>query len=293
MNSLQHVLRFIGFPVGSMGGVAPVQQRRPRAFSDAALTAEGSRSALRSRVAALMQKNRQLEANGDAKTRLFAAAIHDLRQPLQSLVLFSDALSDGEADADRLQRIDQIRQSVDSLDRLFTGLLDLTQIDAGRMLPDCRDLALDPLLQELHRNFHAVAQAQGLRLVVRRTQADAHVDAMMLTRILNNLVCNALRHTRTGGVLVGTRLDRDGVRIDVCDTGIGIAPQHQTRVFDAFYRVHSTAATASGDSMGLGLGLATVQRLAELQRATVRLRSRPGRGTVVSVLLPSPRAALA
>lgn len=291
MNSLQHVLRFIGFPVNAAGGGAPGKQRRPRAFGDAAMAAEGSRPALRSRIAALVQKNRQLEATGDARTRLFAAAIHDLRQPLQSLVLFSDALADGEADAGRLQRIEQIRQSVESLDRLFTGLLDLTQIDAGRMLPDCRDLALDPLLQELHRNFHAVAEAQGLRLVVRRTRASAHGDALMLTRILNNLVCNALRHTRTGGVLVGVRLDRGGVRIEVCDTGIGIAPQHQTRVFDAFYRVHSTGAAASGD--GMGLGLATVQRLAELQGATVRLRSRPGRGTVVSVLLPPPRAALA
>ena len=290
MNSLQHVLRFIGFPVNPPGSVATGARRRARTLGDGALAAGGSASALRARIAALVQKNRQLEATGEAKTRLFAAAIHDLRQPLQTLVLFSDALCDGEADAGRLQRIAQIRQSVDSLDRLFTGLLDLTQLDAGRMLPDCRDLALDPLLQELQHNFQAVAQAQGLRLVVRPTQARAQGDALMLTRILNNLVCNALRHTRSGGVLVGTRPDRHGVRIDVCDTGIGIAAQHQTRVFDEFYRVHAPGRAACGD--GMGLGLATVQRLAELQGASVRLRSRPGRGTVVSVLLPAARAAI-
>ncbi|MGJ7582615.1 sensor histidine kinase [Variovorax sp. RHLX14] len=220
-----------------------------------------------------------------AKTRLFAAAIHDLRQPLQALMLFSDALSGDEVDPTRLQRINQIRQSIDLLDRLFTGLLDLTQLDEGRILPKCRDLPLDPLFDEVRQSFQAMAEAKGLKLVVRHTQACVHGDGMMLTRILNNLVSNALRHTHSGGVIVGTRNQKGGVRIDVCDTGIGIAPQHHARVFNEFYRVESAGPVAQSD--GLGIGLATVQRLADLQGATVRLRSQPGRGTVVSVLLPA------
>jgi signal transduction histidine kinase len=291
MNLLQHMLRFIGFSMDVTGDTLALSHRQAHGFNDASHSVSGSRSALKARITALVQKNQLIEATSTAKTRLFAAAIHDLRQPLQALMLFSDALSEDEVDPTRLQRIDRIRQSVDSLDRLFTGLLDLTQIDAGRMLPECRDLALDPLLDEVRLSFQAVAEAQGLRLVVRHTDAQVHGDGMMLTRILNNLVCNALRHTHGGGVIVGTRRHQGGTRIDVCDTGIGIAPQHQSRVFDEFYRVAPSGPAAHGD--GLGLGLATVQRLADLQGATVRLRSRPGRGTVVSVLLPAAHAAKA
>jgi signal transduction histidine kinase len=238
-------------------------------------------------MAELLRKNQLLETSGRAKVCLFAAAIHDLRQPLQALMLFSNALSSADLDTDRLhRRIEQIRQSVDFLDRLLTGLLDLTQIEAGRTPPRCADLALDPLLDEVRHHFRAVAEAQGVRLVVRPTGAWARCDGVMLARILNNLVSNSLRHTHHGGVLVGTRRHREGIRIDVCDTGVGIPPQHQARVFEAFYRI-DTPEQSAACGRGLGLGLATVQRLADLQGATVRLRSRPGQGTVVSVVLPA------
>lgn len=288
MNSLQQMLQFIKFPLNPTENTFAWTHRQVAVFDELSHGVNVGRTALEGRVDELIQRNRQVEATSMAKTRLFAAAIHDLRQPLQALILFTDALSEDEADPVRLQRIEQIRRSVDSLDRLFTGLLDLTQIDAGRMLPECRDLALEPLLDEVRHSFQAVAQAQGLRLVVRHTRARVHGDCMMLTRILNNLVCNALRHTQVGGVVVGTRHHEGGIRIDVCDTGIGIAPQHQSRVFSEFYKVRASGSGTQGE--GLGLGLATVQRLADLQGATVRLRSRPGRGTVVSVLLPSARA---
>jgi CheY-like chemotaxis protein len=111
----------------------------------------------------------------------------------------------------------------------------------------------------------------------------------MLGRILNNLVSNALRYTPEGGVLVAARR-RSGnqVRVDVWDTGIGIAAEHQARVFDEFYRVenHCDAAPGDGPRRGLGLGLSTVQRLAELIGSDVQLRSRPRRGSVFSFVLP-------
>lgn len=248
----------------------------------------GSRSALMARIALLTQKNQQIEAASREKTRLFAAAIHDLRQPLQALMLFSDALSGAEVDSTRLRRMHQIRQSVDLLDRLFTGLLDITQLDMGQTLPQCRDLPLDPLFAEVRQSFQSVAEAKGLRLVVRHTHAWMHGDGMMVTRMLNNLVSNALRYTHTGGIIVGTRNEQGRTRIDVCDTGIGIAPQHQAHVFNEFYRIESTGPIAQRE--GAGLGLAIVQRLADLQGATVRLRSTLGRGTVVSVLLPTALA---
>lgn len=288
MISLAQFLRSIGFPVSAMGGRLVWTHQPAPAFEEDPNGISGSRSALKARIALLTQKNRQIEATSMGKTRLFAAAIHDLRQPLQALMLFSDALSGDEVDPTRLQRINQIRESINSLDRLFTGLLDLTQIDSGRMLPECRDLPLDPLLDEMRQRFQAVAEAKGLKLVVRNTQARVHGDSMMITRILDNLVSNALRHTHSGGVIVGTRHQHRGTRIDVCDTGIGIAPQHQARVFNEFYRIESSGPIAQQD--GLGLGLAIVRRLADLQGATVRLQSQLGRGTVVSVLLPKAQA---
>jgi signal transduction histidine kinase len=291
MNSLQHMLRFFGFPLPVPIEGTSQLHRRGNTFDSGPLPVRAPPPELQPPVeqamAELLRKNQLLETSGRAKVCLFAAAIHDLRQPLQALMLFSNALSSADLDTDRLhRRIEQIRQSVDFLDRLLTGLLDLTQIEAGRTPPRCADLLLD----EVRHHFRAVAEAQGVRLVVRPTGAWARCDGVMLARILNNLVSNSLRHTHHGGVLVGARRHREGIRIDVCDTGVGIPPQHQTRVFEAFYRIDAPEQSAAR-GRGLGLGLATVQRLADLQGATVRLRSRPGQGTVVSVVLPAARSA--
>lgn len=295
MNPLQHMLRFLGLPVPVQVQVQ-VQEavrgsRGSSAFDGSPLPVRSPPSALQPSVeqalAELVRRNQLLEDSSQAKACLFAAALHDLRQPLQALMLFTEALSSADLDAGQLHlRIGQIRQSVDFLDRLLTGMLDLAQIDAGGTRPACADLPLDPLFDELRHHFCAVAESRGVRLVVRPTSAWARCDGVMLTRILNNLVSNALRHTHHGGVLVGARRHREGVRIDVCDTGIGIPAQHQARVFEAFYRIDSPERPAAHEC-GLGLGLATVQRLADLQEARVRLRSRPGRGTVMSVVLPA------
>jgi len=224
----------------------------------------------------------RLQAENEAKTRLFAAAVHDLRQPLQALMLFSEALGEEKRQSlEQLRRVARVRQSVASLDRLCADLLNLSQIDAGQLAPRTGEVALTPLFDELRHTFRPVALERGLRLVVRPCANWVRGDGVMLTRILNNLVCNAIRHTASGGVLVGARRSGDCVRIDVCDTGVGIAPEQQSQVFRAFYPAHS----GSADSQGYGLGLATVRQLAELQGAKVVLRSRPDRGTTVSIFL--------
>src|SRR5690606_847646 len=131
------------------------------------------------------------------------------------------------------------------------------------------------------------------RLIVRKTDAWVRTDRTMLARILNNLVSNALRYTDEGGVLVGVRHQDSGrLRIDVWDTGTGIAPEHQAQVFDEFYQVSSCGDDGGERKRGLGLGLATVRRLAELVGCDVRLASRPRVGTVVSVVLDTSQARL-
>lgn len=266
--------------------------RLQHGFNVAAQALADSRKTMESQIASATQelalKNAQLEAANQGKTRLLAAASHDLRQPLHALTLFSDALRTDETDPLRVSRIESIQECVHSLDRLFSELLNLSQIDAGAVKVQRIAFPLDRLFDDISRNFRPQAEEQGLRLVVRKTDAWIDCDYVMLSRILNNLVSNALRHTLQGGVLVGARRSGSQVRIDVWDTGVGIAPEHQDKVFEEFYQVD---AASSRGSRGLGLGLATVRRLCDLLGMPLRLTSRVGRGTLVSVAAPRARPA--
>lgn len=276
-------------------GTAEVRHLQ-QGFNQAARALAESHWLLQSRVneatAELARKNQQLEVASQAKTRLLAAASHDLRQPLHALTLFSDGLANGEHDPVKLQRIGHIRECVDSLDRLFSELLNLSQLDAGVLQPQWIDFPLDRLFEEISRNFRPVAEQQGLRLVARKTDVWVRCDYVMLSRILNNLVSNSLRHTIEGGVLIGARRRGRGVRIDVVDTGVGIAVHHQARVFEEFYQVEPTGGQASRGARGMGLGLATVQRLAELLNTRVELSSKLHQGTCVRMLVRSAPVAL-
>ena len=278
----------------SVEGTTEVR-RLQRGFNQAASALVQSQRMLQSRIgdatAELARKNEQLEIASQAKTRLLAAASHDLRQPLHALTLFSDGLANGETDPSRLQRIEHIKECVDSLDRLFSELLNLSQLDAGVLQPQWADFPLDRLFDEISRNFRAVAEQQNLRLVARKTDLWVRCDYVMLSRILNNLVSNSLRHTVEGGVLIGARRRGKGVRIDVWDTGIGIAPQHQQKVFEEFYQVDQGKQATRG-ARGMGLGLATVQRLAALLNTRVELISRPKKGTSVRVLVRAAAPAI-
>ncbi len=237
----------------------------------------------------LARKNAALEAASVAKARFLAAASHDLRQPLYALTLFSSSLAVDERDPIRLDRIAHIQECVEALDHLFSELLDLSRLETGAMQIDIREFPLDHVFEEVSRNFRMIAEQHGLRLVMRATHLWVRSDRTMLARILNNLVSNALRYTQQGGVLVVARHRADGtLRVDVWDTGSGIEPEHQARVFDEFYRVESNGHGEhdTGPRRGLGLGLATVQRLAELLDTRVQLKSVPGRGSVFSFHLP-------
>ncbi|HEY9133446.1 MAG TPA: hybrid sensor histidine kinase/response regulator [Dyella sp.] len=241
----------------------------------------------------LARKNAALEAASVAKARFLAAASHDLRQPLYALTLFSSSLAVDERDPVRLDRIAHIQECVEALDHLFSELLDLSRLETGAMQLEIGEFPLDHVFEEVSRNFRLIAEQHDLRLVMRATPLWVRTDRTMLARILNNLVSNALRYTVSGGVLVAARKRLDGtVRIDVWDTGSGIAPEHQIRVFDEFYRIdtHGIGEHDSGPRRGLGLGLATVQRLAELLDTNVTLKSRVGRGSVFSFLLPAAPA---
>jgi signal transduction histidine kinase len=217
-----------------------------------------------------------------AKTQFFAAASHDLRQPLHAMGLFAAALADKTLDGEMRNMVASINTSVDALEALFNELLDISKIDAGAIRPKNETFALNPLLQRLRIDFKAEAEAKGIDLRVRQSGAMVCSDALLLERVLRNLINNAIRYTRNGGILVGVRRHGANWRIEIWDTGIGIAPEQTDKVFDEFYQVGNPERDRR---KGLGLGLSIVRRLAELLGHTLTLRSRQGHGTVFTLEL--------
>lgn len=264
-----------------------------RGFNHAAATLfdiqRGMQEQISEATKELAQKNTALEAVSVTRSRFLAAASHDLRQPLYALTLFSAALAVDEHDPQRLDRIAHIQECVQSLDHLFGELLDLSRLEAGAVQIEVSEFPLERAFAEVGRTFGMVAEQRGLALRMHPTQLWVRSDRVMLTRILSNLVSNALRFTHHGGALIGIRRSgADRVRVEVWDTGSGIAPEHMSSVFDEFYRIddHSGTGLTDGSQSGLGLGLATVQRLAQLLDTTVQAESRLGRGSVFHFELP-------
>lgn len=231
------------------------------------------------------------EAATRAKARLLAAASHDLRQPVHSLGLFAGTLEElgrrpalAPPDVGRIAA--SMQRALGALGGLLNALLDLSRLDAGTVAPKPAALALDDLLDTLQSQYTGPARAQGLSFSVAGCRLWVETDRGLLLQVLSNLCTNALRYNRRGGrVLVGCRRRAGGrVAIQVLDTGIGIAPEEQPRVFGEFYQV---AGVGRGREQGLGLGLAIVQRTARLLGGELMLRSVPGRGSCFALTLPT------
>ena len=225
----------------------------------------------------------QAEQSNIAKSRFFAAASHDLRQPLHSLGLFGAALDEDVTSPTAREKVRGIRESIAALESLFDALLDLSRLDAGTVTAQPHNVALQPLFNRLAREFHGEAVERELRLRFVPTRAVVRTDPLLLERILTNLVANALRYTVRGGVVVGLRRRGGRAAIAVCDTGVGIEPDKQQHVFEEFYQVNNPGRDRR---RGLGLGLAIVRRLALLLEHRLSMRSVPGRGTCFSIELP-------
>lgn len=174
-----------------------------------------------------------------SKSLFFAAANHDLRQPLHSLGLFATALRNASTGRSSQRLIDQILQCTESLEQLFDNVLDISKLDAGQVEVKREVVAADSVLDRLRSTFAVPAEEKGLRFSVRRSKAMLATDATLLFRVLSNLVANALRYTERGGVVVACR-KRNGVAcIEVWDTGIGIPSEQHERIFEEFYQLNN------------------------------------------------------
>jgi signal transduction histidine kinase len=212
------------------------------------------------------------------KSVFLAAASHDLRQPLQSLRLYLDTLTRQlTTDKARLLAV-RLSTILDSTRDLLNSLMDLSALESGSVAPAMQRRRLSNLVEEIAAESRIVAEKKGLALRLRNCPAATIVktDPLMLTRVLRNLVANAIRHTANGQILIACRVRRDHVCVQVWDTGPGISAERTKQIFKAFYSRH-----ALGE--GLGLGLWIVARTAHLLQHEVSVRSKLGKGSVFSV----------
>jgi signal transduction histidine kinase/CheY-like chemotaxis protein len=246
---------------------------------------------LRTETAIAEAARREAEAANRAKTQFFAAASHDLRQPLHALGLFAEALRQKSRDDETMQLINSINGSVDALDGLFSELLDITKIDTGGVEARPTDFQLDEVFRKIKLHFEPIAFEKGLLLHVRGGHRHAYADPLLVERIVRNLTVNAIRYTNDGGVLVCARARGSKLLLQVWDTGVGIREADRERIFDEFVQLHDADASAvPNQRKGLGLGLSIVRRLSALMNAPLTLRSQSGRGTVFTLEVPQGRA---
>ena len=250
-----------------------------------------------------LQKTRAEEASA-AKTRFLAAASHDLRQPVHAVALLSGALFESLAarpdTAASMGLLTRLQSGVNQFSDVVDEILDVARSDANDEAVVLHSVPLLPLLSRIDSTYRELAIQKGLSLMVRPpsdAQACVLADAALLWRVLSNLVSNAVRHTERGRILVAVRrdvrlvvpdaneaLNPPGWRIEVRDTGPGIAASQQALVFEEFYQLHNPQRDAK---YGLGLGLAVAKRMAERMNLSIVLKSAAGQGAVFSIAAPA------
>jgi signal transduction histidine kinase len=238
---------------------------------------------LRAQKAIAERAQQEAETANRSKTQFFAAASHDLRQPLHAMGLFAAALYEKVKDPEVLNVVNSINASVSALEGLFNELLDISKIDSGVIKSNPVDFSVSAILDKLRDEFSAEARERGLRFATVASSRYAYSDPVLVERILRNLISNAVRYTRRGGIVAGCRWRADRVRFEVWDSGFGIPADQREKIFEEFYQLDNPGRTSK---KGLGLGLSIVRRLGNLLGCRISLRSRPGRGTVFGFDLP-------
>lgn len=218
-----------------------------------------------------------------SKDKYLAAASHDLLQPLNAARLLISTLRERPLPAAEKGLVERTHQALEGAEDLLTDLLDISRLDQAAVKPDVEIYRLEEVLVPLASEFQPVAQAAGLGLSLRCGQFAVCTDLRLLTRILRNLLSNACRYTEQGRILLGARRRGEHLRIEVWDTGRGIAPDQLQAIFLEFNQLEVGLAA---QRKGVGLGLAIVERIARILDSSVQVRSTPGRGSVFSILVP-------
>ena len=240
----------------------------------------------RRHTASLLQQAREAAESANlAKSQFLSAASHDLRQPLQALVLLQELLAQKVSDPDCRTLLGRIDRTLDAMATLLDSLLDINRIEAGAVDVTPASFGLDALLAEIVQGLAGKAEANGLKLRWVRSGLTVMSDRRHLATMIRNVLANALKYTARGGVVIGARRCGDQVHIEVWDSGIGIPPDKLDTVFQPYQQLRSGNADRKQGG-GMGLGLAIVRSLGERLGHAVTLRSRVGKGSVFSISVP-------
>jgi PAS domain S-box-containing protein len=287
-----HVYEIRGQPLPDGGYVTTYNditefKRTERALLEAKLTleqrVEERTGALQAALASQQRAKRQAEEANATKTRFVAAASHDLLQPLNAARLFASTLAERKDDPEVVEIAERIDSSMRAAEEVLDDMLDIARLESGTMRTDIADFSMDEIFENIERQFTPLATRRGLRLRVTKPRCRVRSDRVLLRRILQNLVSNALRYTQRGGVLVSCRRRGRFVEVQVWDTGPGIPEKHQRAIFDEFRRLDR--ASPWGEK-GLGLGLSICHRMALLLGHELGVRSNVGHGSVFSLRVP-------
>jgi PAS domain S-box-containing protein len=223
------------------------------------------------------------EAANRSKDKYLAAASHDLLQPLNAARLLISTLRERSLPAPEQLLVERTHQALEGAEDLLTDLLDISRLDQAAVKPDLATYRLDEMLAPLVSEFQSVAEAAGLGLRVRFGDFALFTDLRLMTRILRNFLSNACRYTERGSILLAARRRGDQLRLEVWDTGRGIAADRLESIFLEFNQLDVGRAA---DRKGVGLGLAIVERIAKILGYRVQVASRPGHGSRFSIEVP-------
>lgn len=224
----------------------------------------------------------EAERANASKSRFVAAASHDLLQPLSAAKLFIASLAENPGDTHSAQVLQKAESALASAEQIIDALLDISKLDSDGVRFDIRPVALREVLGPLCDEMGALAARKGLQLSLVPSSLVVHTDPAYLRRVVQNLVSNAIRYTDRGRVVIGVRRQGGAARVEVWDTGPGIAEEHQSAIFEEFHRLDRSASRNDG----LGLGLAIVERACARLGHPLGLWSEPGRGSCFMVSLP-------
>jgi signal transduction histidine kinase len=232
---------------------------------------------------ALKLAKQQAQAANHSKSRFVAAASHDLRQPLNSALLFLESIAESGLDARNGGFVRKAKVALSSLNNLLGTLLDAARLDDGALTPEIMDFSIASLLDRIVWEYEDVARSAGIELRFISSRAIVRTDMHLLETVLRNFISNAIRYTPQGRVLIGCRRCAHGVRICVFDTGIGIESSHLESIFQAYYQVRSAHQPRD---RGIGLGLSIVDRIAQMLQLERSVNSVPGKGSMFAVQVP-------
>lgn len=231
----------------------------------------------------LAAKKEDAEQSDRAKSNFLASVSHDLRQPMHAIGLFAATLKQRVTTPEQHELVQHIEDSVAALHNMFDGLLSISQMDSGMIEPNLESCDLAALLKRVGQAFRPLAEQKGLNLRMHVCPAWVKSDSMLLGRMLNNLLANAIRYTERGGVLLACRRRQGQWMVQIWDTGVGMAAEHLPKIFEAYYQIGNAERNSA---QGVGLGLAMVSGIAHLLDYKIEVYSRLGRGSVFNIILP-------